>query len=252
MARDSSSSGHETGDQRRPAGVLERARGAQHDDDGQDAAAAQPSPDGAQRQHRRGGALDHVADHDDEPAIAAVRHLADDQREHHGRHELREADQAEIERAAREEIELPAHRHGLDLQRQRGQHAGRPEKREGRVPEERRGRRIARSAQEENVDDDRGAHAHAGGGRHSRLHGAPRGARHPARRAHGAPRARRHRRLQDRRVPAGHARLQRAGAEPLQHVRDSRAPRRSATAPICRRSTRTESFSARSRRRGAI
>ena len=29
-------------------------------------------------------------------------------------------------------------------------------------------------------------------------------------------------------------------------------PPRSATAPICRRSTRTESFSARSRRRGAI
>jgi hypothetical protein len=62
-----------------------------------------------------------VADHDHAAAIVAIRHLADDERQHGGGDELREPDQAEVERAAGEGVELPPHGDVLHVERERGQ-----------------------------------------------------------------------------------------------------------------------------------
>jgi hypothetical protein len=76
-----------------------------------------------------GRRLDALAHGDDEPAIAAVGDLSDHQRQQDHRHELHEADQPEVERAACQRVKLPAHRdpHHLEshaCQDSRGQQEG--------------------------------------------------------------------------------------------------------------------------------
>src|SRR5438046_4203713 len=72
------------------------------------------------------------------------------------------------------------------------------------------------------IDGDRRTHAHAGARRHSGVRGASRRTGLAAGNFDGAPRSWRHGRLQDRRVPPGHPRLQRPRSQPVQHVRDPR------------------------------
>ena len=127
--------------QRGAGGILERTRGAEDRDHPEDAVAAQPAAETAERQRGGGARLGRVTHHDDEAAITAVRHLSDDERQRDGRDELHEADEAEVERAAGEAVELPSHRDVLHVQRERGQHPRAPEEREGRVTERRRGGR---------------------------------------------------------------------------------------------------------------
>ena len=69
----------------------------------------------ADRECRGGQRLHHLAGADHEAAVVAVGDLADDDAEHHHREELHEADQAEVEGAAGQLIDLPADRHRLHL-----------------------------------------------------------------------------------------------------------------------------------------
>ncbi len=54
----------------------------------------------------------------DQPAIEGIGRKAGDQHEKQRRQELRQSDQAEIERIAGDVIDLPAHRHRHDLHRE--------------------------------------------------------------------------------------------------------------------------------------
>jgi hypothetical protein len=59
------------------------------------------------------------------------------ERQEDHRYELHEADEAEIERAARQLIELPADGHALHVEGERGQHARRKQERERPMAEDR-------------------------------------------------------------------------------------------------------------------
>ena len=63
--------------------------------------------------------FDDVARCENEFAIVAVRDLSGRQHQHDERHELREADQAEVERIVRDRVHLPADRDALHLHRER-------------------------------------------------------------------------------------------------------------------------------------
>ena len=67
--------------------------------------------------------------------IVAVSDMADEHGEHQHRAELREAEQAEIERAAGQLIELPADRHHQHVKRQDRSDPAEPVEREGAMPE---------------------------------------------------------------------------------------------------------------------
>ena len=167
---------HQARQQRRAGGILERAHGAEDREDAEDAVTPEPAAEAAERQGGVAGGLRQLAGDDDEPAIAAVRHLSDDQRQRDGRHELHEADEAEIERAARQRIELPADGDGLHVQREGDQHPRRPEERERGISDSRRAarwepvegracRRMSRAARGSPPADARGAAACARAGR---------------------------------------------------------------------------------------
>ena len=79
------------------------------------------------------GGLGHLAGDHDEPAIAAIGDLADDERQGDGRHELHEPDEAEVEGAARQRIELPPDGNRLHVQGERDENSRRPEQCEGRT-----------------------------------------------------------------------------------------------------------------------
>ena len=76
-----------------------------------------------------------LADQQDEPVVVAVGDMADERRQHQHRHELRDAEQPEIERAAGQHVELPADRHHQHLERQDRHDPPDPEHREGAVAE---------------------------------------------------------------------------------------------------------------------
>ena len=59
---------------------------------------------GAEQEHAGGQRLDALADRRDASTIVAVGHLPDDERQREHRHELREADETERERAVRERV----------------------------------------------------------------------------------------------------------------------------------------------------
>jgi len=122
--------------QRRAGRVLERARGADDRHHGEHAVAAQPAAEGAERERGRRSGFGHVAGHHDEAAIAAVRDVSAHERQEDGRDELDEAHQPEIERAAGEGVELPAHRNGLHVEREHRRNPRAPEQREGSISQE--------------------------------------------------------------------------------------------------------------------
>ena len=68
----------------------------------------------------RGGQTFHdLARRDDVATVVVIRHVPDDEVEEHHRQELREAHHAELKRAVRQRVNLPANRDRLDLERQR-------------------------------------------------------------------------------------------------------------------------------------
>ena len=69
----------------------------------------------ADREGRRGQRLDDLAGADHDAAVVTVGDMADQQAQHHHRKELHEADEAEIEGAAGQFVDLPADRHRLHL-----------------------------------------------------------------------------------------------------------------------------------------
>ncbi len=69
-------------------------------------------------EHQRGQGFERHAEGDDLAAVVAVGDVADDERERGHGQELGEADEAQVERAAGERIDLPAHGDGDDLERQ--------------------------------------------------------------------------------------------------------------------------------------
>ena len=124
---------HEVRKKRGARGVLECARGPEDRDDGEDAIAAEPAAEAADRKRGIAGGLGHLAGDHDEPAIAAIGDLADDERQGDGRHELHEPDEAEVEGAARQRIELPPDGNRLHVQGERDENSRRPEQCEGRT-----------------------------------------------------------------------------------------------------------------------
>ena len=77
--------------------------------------AGQQAAERAERKRRGGQRLDHLAGADHDAAVVAVGDLADHEAEHHHREELHEPDQAEVEGAAGQLIDLPADRDRLHL-----------------------------------------------------------------------------------------------------------------------------------------
>ena len=82
-------------------------------------------------QDRGGAAFGDLAHHQDEAMVVAVGDVADEQRQHQHRTELREAEQAEIEGAAGQLVELPADRHHQHVERQDRRDPAEPVEREG-------------------------------------------------------------------------------------------------------------------------
>src|SRR3989442_288085 len=76
---------------------------------------------------RRLGRLHELADRGHQAAIVTVGGLSDGQGEQGDRRELHEADQAEVERAAGQVVELPADRDAQDVERDVGQDPRTPE-----------------------------------------------------------------------------------------------------------------------------
>jgi hypothetical protein len=85
-------------------------------------------PAAASRRHR-----------DDVAAVVAVGHVARDQRQRERRHELEQADEAQVPRAVRQVVHLPADGHHQHLVGHRAGHAARPEAEKRRVRREREG-----------------------------------------------------------------------------------------------------------------
>src|SRR5262249_41165556 len=101
--------------------------------------AARAAGGGAGGEPRGGGRLGELTDRGDEAPVVAVRDLADDQGEQHDRRELREADQAEVERAAGQVVELPADRDPQHVECAVGEHPRAPEQGKRGMSEQHRG-----------------------------------------------------------------------------------------------------------------
>jgi hypothetical protein len=70
---------------------------------------------GKERERGRRDALHEPAPADDAPPVAAIGDMTDDEHQRDRGQELREPDEAEVERAPGELVDLPAHRDGLHL-----------------------------------------------------------------------------------------------------------------------------------------
>ena len=92
---------------------------------------------GEHEQQQRAEALEREAGSEDAAAVAAVGEVPGRQDQQHERQELRQADEPEVERIARDLVHLPADRHGLHLHGERGDEARRDEAREVAVAQHR-------------------------------------------------------------------------------------------------------------------
>ena len=128
---------HHVGHQRGHGRVLEGLRRAEQRDQAEDARLALPAADSAQGQGRGRGGLHRLAQRRDQAPIAPIGHLPDHQGEHDHGHELGEADQAQVERAAGERVELPAHRDAEHGEPHVGEDARGQQQRERRVAQQR-------------------------------------------------------------------------------------------------------------------
>ncbi len=124
---------HQRRHQRMHRGKLEGARRADHQDDGKDDRRGQPALGAADGQRGDGGSLDELAGANDEPPLIAVGDRAHDEREGDHRNELHQPDQAEIEGAVGQLVDLPANRHHHHLEADGRRYARAPEQHVGPV-----------------------------------------------------------------------------------------------------------------------
>ena len=107
---------HDPRQQRGQRRLLEGARRADHEHHREQRFARHPAAGGAERERRRRQPGHELAGAHDHAPVVAVGDVAGDQHEQRRRNELRQADEPEIERVARQVVHLPAHRHRLHLQ----------------------------------------------------------------------------------------------------------------------------------------
>ena len=126
---------HEIGHQRGRGGSEEGAGHAEDGEDREDRSRSRQAHDGDSKEHERAGAFERGRQPHDQPAAEAVRHRASDEHQQQRGRELDDADEAEVERAARQVIDLPADGDGDDLRGKGRQEPRGPEEQEGPVPE---------------------------------------------------------------------------------------------------------------------
>ena len=119
------------------AGFSKACAAPSSDDQAEDARLALPAADRAQGEGRGRGGLHRLAQRRDQATIAPIGHLPDHQGEDHHRQELGEADQPQVERAAGEGVELPAHRDAEHGEPHVGEDARGQQQRERRVAQQR-------------------------------------------------------------------------------------------------------------------
>jgi hypothetical protein len=110
----------DTGQERGRGRTLERDHGAEHRDRREDLRHGQPSAEAAPGEEGSGQRFGALADLHHAAAVVAVRRVPRDEGERHGRDELHQPHQAEVERAAGQSIDLPADRDDADLVRELG------------------------------------------------------------------------------------------------------------------------------------
>src|ERR1019366_2924625 len=117
---------------------FEGARAADQEHRAEQQVAGQDAGQQGRDDHDRGERIDAVRGAHDQAAVVTVGGVAYQQRQHDRRHELDQPDQAEIERAVGELVDLPADGHGQHLVAHGGGEPRQPEQHEGPVPGERR------------------------------------------------------------------------------------------------------------------
>lgn len=85
---------------------------------------------GEDEEQRRADELHQIAEDEDSGPLEPVRGLAGHQDQHDEGEELGQADEAELQRVARESVDLPPHRNGLHLDGHRRKEAGAQEESE--------------------------------------------------------------------------------------------------------------------------
>jgi hypothetical protein len=101
--------------QSRRRGALERRRGTEHGDGGEDLRCGEPAGETAPCQKYRGERRAKLANLHHSFARIAIRDMPGDKDQGRGRDELREPDHAQSEGAAGQSIDLPSNRDGCDL-----------------------------------------------------------------------------------------------------------------------------------------
>ena len=94
---------------------LESARAAEQEHRREQQIAAERAGEQGERNDDRDQRVDALRDPNDQPPVVAVGGVSDQQRQHDGGHELDQADQAEVEGAAGDLVDLPADHHGQHL-----------------------------------------------------------------------------------------------------------------------------------------
>jgi hypothetical protein len=123
--------------QRLLGGCFECAAGPEDEHYGQDKFLAHPAGEGAYGQCRGAESFDRLADPQQEAPVVAVGDLPRHQHEGGRGQELGEADQPQIECAARKGVHLPGHRHAQHLEAHGGAGPRTPIEHERTVPQDR-------------------------------------------------------------------------------------------------------------------
>jgi hypothetical protein len=118
---------------------LEGARGANHRDQREDRVLADTVARAQQREQQGRATLDELAQADDTAPVVTVCDMTDDEQQRDRRQELREPDQAEVEHASRQRVDLPTDGNRLHLVGEYRRQPRDPEARERRVVEQRSG-----------------------------------------------------------------------------------------------------------------
>ncbi len=127
---------HEVRHDRLPRRHRERARDTEHDHDAEHRPGNLEPGEREGEQRERAKKLERDAQREDPSAVVPVGDVACRQHQQHERQELRETDQAEVERIAGDRVDLPADGDRLHLHRDRCEQARRQEAREVRILEQ--------------------------------------------------------------------------------------------------------------------
>ena len=136
VARCSAPRRHDQGQQCGHRRALERAGGAEHRGGDEYLRHRQPARIGAPGEHQRGQCLDQLADLHHPPAVVTVRGMTGDEHQQRGRKKLHQPDHAEVEGAAGQAIDLPAHRHRGDLAGETRKTPGQQKQQKRSLPEQ--------------------------------------------------------------------------------------------------------------------